>query len=91
MRMSGILSVWRVGILDLEKVSWTQLIAGRGIEGSIAAFEESFAAEAFPLLLTQFKALCVQSALSEPMAGTAKLLVCLLHAALLMTVSGPCV
>lgn len=69
------LSVWRVGILDLEKVSWTQLIAGRGIEGSIAAFEEGFAAEAFPLLLAQFKTLCGQSDLSQPKPSTVELLV----------------
>lgn len=41
------------GILDLEKVPWTQLTAGHGID-SLAAFTEGLAADAFPLLLLQF-------------------------------------
>ena len=48
---------WRAGILDLEKVSWTQLIT-RGIDSSLQAFEEGLAADSFPLLLRQFKTLC---------------------------------
>jgi hypothetical protein len=46
------------GIVDLEKVPWTQLTSGRDIDSSLEAFEEALQAGIFPLLIVQLKKLC---------------------------------
>ena len=46
------------GIIDLEKVPWTQLTSGRDIDSSLGAFEEALQADIFPLLIMQLKKLC---------------------------------